>query len=404
MGESDPPDWERGGNTEATMATGIRRRHSQTCRVRQGGRCSCNAGWEAWVYLPRQGAKVRKTFRREAEAKSWRADALVAANRGALRPLPRDRRTVGEAVREYVDEMKAGAARPKGKVRYKPATIRAYEQALVCHIEPSELGATRISEVQRSDVQRFADELLVAGLDPATVSNVLNPLQAFFRLAEDRGVLGHNPALHIDLPAGRAVRPRRIASPTAASLIAALHELDRPLWVTAFYAGLRRGELQALRWADVDLGASLISVERSWDQYEGPIEPKSTSSRRTVPLLALLRDHLDEHKLRTGRDGEQLVFGRTGSDPFAPMTIAKRAAKAWAAAGLEPITLHECRHTFASLLIDAGANPKAIQTFMGHSKIQTTFDIYGHLMPGSHDEIRARMDAYLGAAAATASA
>ena len=65
------------------------------------------------------------------------------------------------------------------------------------------------------------------------------------------------------------------------------------------------------------------------------------------------------------------------------MTVHKRARRAWKAAELEPITLHECRHTFASLLIDSGANPKAIQTFMGHSKIQTTFDTYGHLMPGS---------------------
>ncbi|MDQ3728172.1 MAG: tyrosine-type recombinase/integrase, partial [Actinomycetota bacterium] len=77
------------------------------------------------------------------------------------------------------------------------------------------------------------------------------------------------------------------------------------------------------------------------------------------------------------------------------MAIGKRAAKAWKDAELVSITLHECRHTFASLLIDAGANPKAIQTFMGHSKIQTTFDTYGHLMPGSHDEVRERMDAYL---------
>ncbi len=77
------------------------------------------------------------------------------------------------------------------------------------------------------------------------------------------------------------------------------------------------------------------------------------------------------------------------------MAVGKRAAKAWKAAELEPITPHECRHTFASLLIDAGANPKAIQTFMGHSRIQTTFDTYGHLMPGSHDEVRLRMDAYL---------
>jgi integrase len=59
------------------------------------------------------------------------------------------------------------------------------------------------------------------------------------------------------------------------------------------------------------------------------------------------------------------------------------------------LTLHECRHTFASLLIDTGANPKAIQVVMGHSKIQTTFDVYGHLLPGSYDDVRARMDAYL---------
>ncbi len=51
----------------------------------------------------------------------------------------------------------------------------------------------------------------------------------------------------------------------------------------------------------------------------------------------------------------------------------------------------------ASLLIDAGANPKAIQQFMGHSKIQTTFDVYGHLLPGSYDDVRERMDAYLAA-------
>jgi integrase len=199
----------------------------------------------------------------------------------------------------------------------------------------------------------------------------------------------------VDVP-DRAPKPKRIASADeAARLIAALPEPDRPLWATAFYAGFRRGELQALRWQDVDLGASLIAVEGSWDQYEGPGGPKSASSRRTVPLLAVLRDHLDEHKLRTGRDGEALVFGRTESSPFSPPATDRRARKAWKSTKLEPITLHECRHTFASLLIDSGANPKAVQEFMGHSKIQTTFDTYGHLFPGSHDEVRERMDAYL---------
>jgi integrase len=168
----------------------------------------------------------------------------------------------------------------------------------------------------------------------------------------------------------------------------------------------------------VDLGASRIAVERSWDQYEGAIEPKSRSSRRSIPLLAVLRDYLDEHKLSAQGGGEALVFGRSADSPFAPMAIGKRARRAWGAASvreaelaeragrepeaLEPITLHECRHTFASLLIDSGCNPKAVQEFMGHSKIQMTFDTYGHLMPGSHDEVRERMDAYLATGPKTA--
>jgi integrase len=177
-----------------------------------------------------------------------------------------------------------------------------------------------------------------------------------------------------------------------------LPDHDRPIWAAAFYAGLRRGELQALRVRDVDLGASLIRVERGWDQEEGAIEPKSEAGRRTVPLLAILRDHVDEHLLRTGRSGEALMFGRTPADPFVPSTTDNRAQECWEAADLHPITLHEARHTFASLLIDSGANAKAVQEFMGHSKVQTTFDTYGHLLPGSRDEVRERMDAYLGEA------
>lgn len=105
------------------------------------------------------------------------------------------------------------------------------------------------------------------------------------------------------------------------------------------------------------------------------------------------------------------VFGRSLREAFYASTVDGRAKRAWAAANkrereaaerehrqpelLAPISLHLCRHTFASLMIDAGANPKAIQEFMGHSKIQTTFDVYGHLLPGGRDEVRERMDAYL---------
>jgi integrase len=153
-----------------------------------------------------------------------------------------------------------------------------------------------------------------------------------------------------------------------------------------------------LRWSDVDLGKSEIRVERTWDAYEGPIDPKSEAGRRRIPILAVLRDYLDEHKLRTCRDGEELVFGRSGTVPFCPATVRnRRAQRAWE--GMKPIGLHEARHSFASLLIDAGTNPKAIQTFMGHASISITFDQYGHLFPGSRDEVRERMDSYLASCA-----
>jgi integrase len=201
------------------------------------------------------------------------------------------------------------------------------------------------------------------------------------------------------LPAVRGRRDR-IASPVeAAALIAALPEQDRALWATAMYAGLRHGELRALRDEDVDLAAGLIRVERSWDHVEGVIEPKTQAGRRRVPIVAALRVQLAAHKLR--RDPGELFFGEDGG-PFSRDRLVHRARKAWKAAGLEPIGLHECRHTCASVFIAAGVNLKALSSYLGHSSIQITLDRYGHLMPGNETEAVALVDDYLERADAAA--
>src|SRR5262249_52589076 len=105
-----------------------------------------------------------------------------------------------------------------------------------------------------------------------------------------------------------------------------------------------------------------------------------------------------------------LVFGRTAERPFADATVRARVAKAWADANakraeqdpplpaLEPIGLHEARHTFASTLIAAGVNVKAISTYMGHSSITITLDRYGHLLDDHAEAAVAKVDAYLDAA------
>jgi hypothetical protein len=95
-----------------------------------------------------------------------------------------------------------------------------------------------------------------------------------------------------------------------------------------------------------------------------------------VPIAGVLRDILIKKKMTAA--GE-LVLGREGDRAFNDTSVAQRAANR---AGLEPITLHEARHTFASLMIAAGVNARALTAYMGHASVTTTYDRYGHLMPG----------------------
>jgi integrase len=390
------------------MAEGIRKRHSKGCSARSGGRCNCKAGWEASIYLTREGEKLRRTFAREAEAKSWRADALVAAVTRSLRAPSGI--TVEQAAWLWLEAARNGAVRDRSGHQYKPATLREYGRVLSLRVLP-EFGHLRIGDLSRRDLQHFVDRLLQRELSASTIRNTMNPLQAIFRYAARRELIAVNPTREVELPVARGRRDRIATAAEAARLIAALPDSDRAIWATAFYAGLRRGELRALRVADIDLGRSEIHVERSWDQCEGPIAPKSRAGVRTVPILAVLRDHLDARAMASG---SALAFGRTPNEPFAPEALGKRAKRAWAEANeralkaaepegrdtdlLQPITLHECRHTFASLLIDASVNPKAVQEFMGHATIEETFSRYGHLMPGARDQARQLADAYMEAA------
>jgi integrase len=251
--------------------------------------------------------------------------------------------------------------------------------------------------LRRPDLQALADRLAAEGLNPSTIRCTMLPVRAVFRRAVSRGELAINPCDGLELAAARGRRDR-IASPDEAeSLIAAVSEQDRAIWATAMYAGLRRGELQALRDEDVDLAAGVIRVERGWDEVEGEIEQKTAAGRRRVPIALALRDILTEHRIRSGRSGADLIFGRTAQAPFTAKALQDRADSAWRKAGLKRITLHEGRHTFASLMIAAGVNAKALSTFMGHASISITLDRYGHLMPGSEEEAAELLDAYLSA-------
>ena len=368
---------------------GIEVRHARGCGVQTGEHCSCTPSYRAVVWSNRDGRRIQKTFTTEAAALTWREDARVDLRRGVLvAPRP-------TTLREFAETWLAGALdgsiRNRSGDRYKPSTLRGYEQALREYVLP-EVGAAKLQELRRQDIQRLADDLARRSISAATLRNALLPLRAVCRRALSRGDIQVNPTTGLEIPAVRSRRTRFATPHEAHLLIEAAPPEDRVLWATAFYAGLRRGELQALRWSDVDLAGGVLRVERSWDVKAGVIEPKSFAGRRKVPIAAVLRDYLVSHRM-VRQQG--LVFGREDGAPFATSTISLRASKAWKPAGLRPITLHECRHTFASLMIAAGVNPKALQTFMGHSSITVTLDRYGHLFPGSEEEAAVLLDAYL---------
>ncbi len=382
--------------------TGIDVRHRKTCpRPRQDGKC-CQPAYQAHVFDKRTGRRLRKTFDNKTAAKQWRTDAQAALRSGAMTSTRGP--TVTDAAEQWLADAKTGHIRNRSGDPYKPSAIRGYERSLRLRVLP-ELGHLRVSALRRRDVQDFADRLYAKGLDPSTIKNTLNPLQAIYRRALSRDEVAINPTTGLELPAVRGTR-ERIASPAeAAELLAALPDDDRALWATAFYAGLRRGELRALKWSDVDLKGRMIRVERTLDDGERArpgetIAPKTKAGRRRVPVARVLHGELAAHKLRTGRDADALVFGRTASEPFTPSTVRRRALATWdpeegEERQHEPIGLHEARHTLASTMIAAGADLKTISTCMGHSSITITIDRYGHLLPGSEEAAAAKLDAYL---------
>jgi integrase len=371
---------------------GIDVRHRKACPAAHNpaSRCTCTPSYQAHVWSAREAKRIRKTFRTLAEAKAWRGEALVALRRGTMRaPSAATLREVWETWRTAALD---GSIRNRSGDPYKPSVLRGYETSMRLRVLP-ELGGARLTEVTRLSVQDFADRMLADGLDASTIRNTLIPLRALYRRAVARGDVAVNPVSGVELPSVRGRRDR-IASPAeAAALIDAACEDDRVVWATAFYAGLRLGELLALRDDDIDLDSGVIRIERSWDPREGLIEPKSRAGRRAVPIVAALRAHLAARQLR--RLGATSFFFGDGGVPFNRNALVNRAGRAWTKAGLAPIGLHECRHTFASILIAAGVNAKALSTYLGHSSIQITLDRYGHLMPGNEDEAVTLVDAYL---------
>lgn len=303
----------------------------------------------------------------------------------------RQGREVGRSWLLGLGEGAATSGRP-----YKPSTLRGYRHALAERVLPA-LGSRRLNAVTTLDLQTLVDDWLSEGQAPSTIRNSLKPLQAIYRRARSREGVPVNPTHDLELPMPDPGEVEIVSPETAARLIAALPTGDRPAWATALYAGLRYGELRALRWGAVDLDGGTIRVRESWDPLEGSIAPKTRTSQRTTPMPGVLRGLLADRCERRGElADDRLVFADARGAPFHAASLYRRADRAWAEAGLtEQLRLHQARHTYALFMIAAGVNANALSVFMGHSSIKVMFDLYGHLMPGTEAEAAALLDSFL---------
>jgi len=363
--------------------------------------------WRGVLNLKATGKQSGPWTPSRAEAQAWLTKARSEAASGIKRRS--DGVTLRAAWETFYTGAKVGRILDRTGKPYKPSTLRGYERAY--RRFDAELGAHRLDAIRRADLQALIDGWSAAGVPPATIRNSLDPIRTLYRRAIQRDQVAVNPTTNLAVPRVDNMRERFATREEATELLAALPDSDRALWATAFYGGLRRGELRALRWSHVSFPDGLIRVQRAWDDEAGDGAPKTRAANRKVPIVPMLAALLKAHKLATGRADSDLVFGRSASQAFIPTTVRHRALRAWEKANaaqtkalgrplrdaetLTPIGLHEARHTFASLLIASGANAKALSVCMGHNSISITFDRYGKLMPGGEEEVGRLLGAYL---------
>jgi integrase len=305
--------------------------------------------------------------------------------------------TVGDWLDHWLDNI---AAR---KVRAR--TLESYRSIVRLHLRPG-IGHHRLDRLQPEHLERLYGKLLDKGLSPATVLRVHRVLSRALRVASQRGKVARNVATLVDPPTAK--RPAT-ALPLSADearrvMAAALNHRNAARWTVALAVGLRQSEALGLRWADVDLEQSTLSVRRGLHRVGGQgliyEEPKAERSRRTLALPAQLVESLRAHRaaqleerVAAGSLWEyhDLVFAQANGRPIE----RKSDWQAWKAilreAGVREVRLHDGRHTAATLLLSEGVHPRVVMEVLGHAQMRTTTDTYSHVMPALGRDAADRM-------------
>lgn len=334
-------------------------------------------------------------------AKKRLGELLNLANDGAL---PDEQKLFGVLLDVWISGLDVS---PKTSERYKEIAER--------QIRPH-LGKLKVRAITPSRVEQLYGDLR-AGIGPdgkeggrplssKTIGHVHRLLVQVFALAERDRVIQSNPARHARRPkeAGGEVEILK-----EAEVRAVLDKLSgRPLWLIAavgLATGMRRGELLALRWADIDFEANRIRVVQSLEETRGGLRfksPKTKQGRRQLTVPASIVTELRAHRRRQleerlalglGRDQDDgLVFRQPDGSPLRPNRLSCEWRRAVVALKLPKVSLHSWRHSHASALIAAGVDVVTVSKRLGHASPTITLGVYSHLFHPTDSDAAAVFD------------
>ena len=367
---------------------------------------------EAWIvqYMDQNGVDHIKTFTRKKDADSYHASINVNVRAGIHTS---SNITVKEAGEKWLVD---------AENKLELATVKSYQQHLSDHIVPY-IGAIKLSQLTVPMVREFMDKLRSEKRSAAMIKRVVGDLGSILADAQERGLVAQNVVRSLNPHKKRRSAERRqkkllkvgvdIPAPDEVrAIVANLKGRWRPLLLTAIFTGLRASELRGLKWADVDLKKAELEVRQRADRYNNIGHTKSALAQRSLPLPPIVVNTLREWRLTCPKSETDLVFptGAGGIENLSNI-LQRGLAPALIAAGVvtkdgkaKYTGLHALRHFYASWCInrrkDGGLELplKVVQHRLGHSSIQMTSDVYGHLFPRSDDgaELAAAQKALLG--------
>ena len=340
----------------------------------------------AWVvdYKDQQGKRAIKTFATKKEAEAWSVNALHEVQLGTHTRASASK-TVPEVWLMWLDQGEADGL--------EFGTTRARRQHLKCHVEPS-IGHLRLSDLTTPLLYDFDRKLRDKGCSVAMRRKVLTSMKTMLSFAQGRGLVAQNVARGVRIKSDTRESSRGplragVDFPTMAELNALIENSSacrRPFIATAIFTGMRLSELRGLSWSDVDLDSGVIHVRQRADAWGRIGPPKSKSGKRDIPLAPIVLNTLKQWRIVCPKGELNLVFPNNRGkiermssihrDTWHPLQIKCGLTTD----GAPRYGFHMLRHAAASLFIQyLGWAPKRLQTVMGHSSINMTFDLYGHL-------------------------